>query len=283
MKKIKLFYFKDELNFGDALSIFIAQNLHGAVEYAPRKSCNAVFIGSLIEYFFSQRPFLQRILWSLTSSPVLIWGAGFGYAEKEDSLSRGLMRRFDVRACRGFLTLERLKKIRGVKISNDVVVADPGLLAGRLIDTSHIEKKYELGIIPHYVDKNNPLLQKIKAENSVMIDIQQQPEVFMEKLAECRHVIASAMHGLIAADSLGIPNVRMALSDKILGGDYKYNDYYSAFGLDSHTIINLSEREFSDTDLSDIKNNYKIKPEQVTKLQDALLRVLYFLRHKKGE
>jgi len=276
MKKIKLFYYKDEPNFGDKLSIFIAQKLYDAVNYAPRKRCNAVFVGSLIEYFFSQRPFLWRMLWSLLSPPVLMWGTGFMRAE--GSLVGELMRRFDVRACRGFLTLERLKKMRGVKIAKDIVVADPGLLAGRLIDTSDIEKKYELGIIPHYVDKNNPLLKKIKIENSVMIDIQQQPEIFMKKLAECKYVIASAMHGLIAADSLGIPNVRMVLSDKIIGGDYKYNDYYSAFGLDSHVIINLSEREFSDADLPDITNSYKVKPEQVVQLQDALLNAFPFQR-----
>ena len=47
------------------------------------------------------------------------------------------------------------------------------------------------------------------------------------------------MYGLIVADVLYIPNVRMILSDKISGGDYKFNDYYSAFGLNEHEKIIL--------------------------------------------
>ena len=270
MNKLKLFYYKNDPNFGDELSIYAAEKLYGATEYASRIRCNAVFIGSLIQYFLTRKNLLVRIFF-LLFPPVLVWGAGFiSIDEKQD---RNLFRRLNVYACRGFLTLERLKKMRWVNIEKNVAVADPGLLAGLFIDTSDIKKKYDLGVIPHYVDKDNPLLQKITVENSTIIDVQEPPESFIRKLAECKYVIASAMHALIAADSLGIPNVRMILSDKIMGGDYKYNDYYSAFGLDSHMIIKLAECEFSDINLSDIEKNYQIEREQITSLQNALLDV----------
>jgi hypothetical protein len=67
-------------------------------------------------------------------------------------------------------------------------------------------------------------------------------------------VISSSLHGLIVADSLGIPNVWLRLSPDVLGGDYKFKDYYSVFGLapepidevtlisgDSELITRLSE------------------------------------------
>ena len=44
------------------------------------------------------------------------------------------------------------------------------------------------------------------------------------------------MHGLIVADSFGIPNRRMPLSSGIIS-DLKFNDYYSAFGLTCPTSI----------------------------------------------
>ena len=102
----------------------------------------------------------------------------------------------------------------------------------------------------------------------------------MKQLAECRAVISSAMHGLIASDSLGIPNVRMILSDKITGGDYKYNDYYSVFGINKHYVVNLTQEFFTDKDVATIVKNYKIKPAQVEKICKNLLEA-YPYKEKK--
>jgi len=271
MHKVKLYYDNELPNFGDELNIFIVRKLNLTAEYAPLESCNAIFIGSLLGRFFSKRLWLtRRLLGLMLLKPrVLVWGGG--YVEINNRKDMRLFRRLDVRACRGFLTLERLRQCRHAKIAENIVCADPGLLASRFIDTSHVKKKYKLGIIPHYVDKDNYLLSNITVENSVIIDIQQPPEVFMNTLAECENVLSSALHGLIAADSLGIPNARLVLSDKIKGGDYKYNDYYSAFGLKSHMRVNLAEGQFTDGDIDTISSAYAIKQEQVTQLQDALL------------
>ena len=277
MKTIKLYYDQKPTNFGDTLSFFIADKLYGSVHHAHMGQCEAVFIGSLIGRFLTKKKFLQRLP-SLLRIPVKIWGSG--YVEINDRKNMELLRRLDVRACRGFLTLERLKKLRYAKIAKNVAIGDPGLLASRIIDTSRVEKKYALGIIPHYVDKDNPLLQKIAVKNATIIDIQQEPEAFMNQLAECEHVIASAMHAMVAADSLGIPNARMIASDKILGGDYKYDDDYSAFGLTAHTKIDLRQRGFMESDLANLKMEYKITPEKVQKIQDALLAAFPYPRQE---
>jgi hypothetical protein len=273
VNKIKLHYDPYPTNFGDLLSIFIAEKLYGAIASASTYDCDAVFVGSLINRFFRKRSFPSRAA-GLLRPPVKIWGAGF--IEKEHGIGEKLFRRLEIYACRGYRTLERLKKVRGVKFKREIAVADPGLLSGRLIDTSNIKKKYKLGIIPHYIDKNSPFLSKIMVENSTFINIQQDPETFMKLLAECELVIASAMHALIAADSLGMPNIRMILSDKIIGGDYKYDDYYSAFSLSSHAKIDLQKRDFSDKDLHEIRENYKIDQEKVKKLQDELIATFPF-------
>jgi len=153
-----------------------------------------------------------------------------------------------------------------------VTVGDPGLLLSRLFDTSKIKKIYRLGIIPHYVDIGNPLLNKIKISKSITLDIRTSPNILIQQLAQCETVVSSAMHGLIAADSFGIPNIRMILSDKITGGDYKYNDYYSAFGIKNHKCINLNNQDFTEKDLQKMKLGYNIKREQVTAIQNALLK-----------
>jgi hypothetical protein len=273
MREIKLLYFDEWLNFGDELNMYITQQLHGRFTCSKRFWCNAVFVGSMLERFISNYNILVRAFF-LALPRVNVWGTG--YLLPPAAVKSKLLRRLYVRACRGRLTLERLERQRFVKVSNDVVLADPGLLAGRLIDTSMNEKKYALGIILHYHDKGDPLVEKITAKNTILIDIQQEPEPFMHQVSQCKHIISSAMHGLIAADSLGIPNARMVLSKELPGGDYKFNDYYSAFELESHTIVDLKQREFDDNDLLGIKEHYAIKPEQVKQKQDALLGVFPF-------
>jgi len=275
VKTIKLYYDNTLPNFGDIFSFYIAEKLYGNVQYASVEECQAIFVGSLLGRFLSKKGFRRRLS-GLLRPPVKVWGSG--YVEIHGRKDMKLLRRLDVRACRGFLTLERLKTLRCAKIAKNVAIGDPGLLASHLIDTSRVAKKYALGIIPHYVDKDDPLLQKITVKNAIVIDIQQSPEPFMEQLTECEQVIASAMHALIAADSLGIPNARMVVSDKIMGGDYKYDDYYSAFGLNSHPKIDLRQRDFTENDLPELKANYKIKPEQVKKIQDALLAAFPYPR-----
>ena len=155
-----------------------------------------------------------------------------------------------------------------------VVIGDPGLLAPMLINSAAIQKKYTLGIIPHYIDHNHILLDKINIENSTIIDVLQDPIDTITQIAQCENIISSAMHGLIVADSLNIPNARMILSGELLGGDYKFNDYYSAYNLTDHLIFDMRKLDkFDEFDLSQIRDNYKITPEMVSTIQNALLDV----------
>lgn len=266
MKKIT--YFADCVNFGDALNPVMVQDFFGMeiVNSIPIKT-DALCIGSLLETLLYtpqkgwyggrlKRSYL-KYYWR---KPVKIWGTGF--IQEAKSTPEFMIRRLDVHAVRGKLTLERLRNITGKPLTN-VVLGDPGLLAAKLIDISKITPKYDLGIIPHYVDQQSELLQRIQVKNSLMIDICTTPVAFLQQVASCKHIISSAMHGLIAADSLGIPNIRMVLSDKITGGDYKFNDYYSAFGLNSHPCIHLAEREFTDDDLPTLRAMDTAKVQQI--------------------
>ena len=271
--KIKLLFFDVFPNFGDMLNIHIPKLFGVDVEKGGPYECNAAFIGSVMSALMSKRRFDPR---KFIYGPVKIWGAGF--IKPEDNKIK-LRRRMEIYALRGKLTLELMRKYTGRPLEN-VKLGDPGLLAPMLIGGGggrKIEKKYKLGIIPHYVDAKSEHLLKIKTGNSVVIDILSNPISFMKQVAECETIIASAMHGLIAADSLGIPNARMLLSDGIIGGDYKYDDYYSAFGLDSHQKTDLRTIDFWD-DVESVKKNYKIKPRQVAAICDALISVFPYKR-----
>ena len=55
------------------------------------------------------------------------------------------------------------------------------------------------------------------------------------------------MHGLIAADSLNIPHVWMKISNKIIGGNWKFNDYFLSMNnqlVEALIINNLSAKSW---------------------------------------
>lgn len=256
------YWFQSRPNFGDLLNPFLFEYLGHRLSHTGVNACDVIAIGSLMELLFSDKK-CKRI-----KRPLIVYGTGF---IKAPDANVYLKRNLDVRAVRGYNTLARLRGIQGVKISENVVVGDPGLLAPILLDGEIPTKKYKLGIIPHYVDADSPLLKKITCKDTTIIDITLDPVSFMKKIAECENVISSAMHGLIAADSLGIPNIRMIISDKIIGGDYKYDDYYSAFGIKKHHRVDLRKESFTEKDLEELKNTYQIKKEMVYQKQIELI------------
>jgi pyruvyltransferase len=85
------------------------------------------------------------------------------------------------------------------------------------------------------------------------------------------------MHGLIAADSLGIPNIRAKVSDRIAGDDYKFLDYYSAFNLPAPMLTLEELRTLSENDLADIHTNYAITSGAVDTLITNLLSSCPFM------
>lgn len=233
---LPLFWYRDTPNFGDALAPLLVEKFSGrrVVASTPRR-CRMCAVGSILDSFFSRGFSLKRRLYRRIAPPVLVWGGGFIQPEREGWTDP--RRRLDVRAVRGKLSRERIRKYLG--IDKEIALGDPGLLCAGLLEGRTIPKTHDLGIIPHYIDRDNPLLDRFPAGTSIRINVGAPPLDVLEQIASCRAVISSAMHGLIAADSLGIPNIRMVLGGKLMGGDYKFDDYYSAFGIEHHPRVVL--------------------------------------------
>ena len=268
MKKIKLYWYTSEYNFGDVLNTLIFKDFwHLNFTHCKASRCDCVAIGSILALLLTNKFTIGRRLRKIFKKPVKVWGSGF--SREDPTGCAKMMRRLDVYAVRGKTTLKRLQKYTGKSLSS-VVLGDPGLLASKLYDYKNLPKKYELGIIPHYVDQDSPFLQNINVENSIVIDVTQPVEQTLKQIAQCKHIISSAMHGLIVADSFGIPNIRMVLSDKIMGGDYKFIDYYSAFDMEMPTpVIMTPETRINSTEF--IKQQYKVPYAKVQEICDALI------------
>lgn len=181
---------------------------------------------------------VQAVLASLTEDHVLaigsilqlansgsrIWGTGLLRA---DLPVNNITPRY-VRAVRGKLTYAALRE-RGIAL-RDIPLGDPAFLIARLMRRDQ-QKNYRLGIVAHYVDRGHPWVRRLLADPDVAdLNVHEEPDTFLSKMAGCEAVVSSSLHGLIFAEALSIPNVWVKLSDKVLGDGFKFRDWFSLAG-----------------------------------------------------
>lgn len=267
---INLFHCKGK-NFGDAVNPILIERVFGIpCKSVPKTQAELIAIGSIMQRFTAQNlvSSVQKMFYPFLH----VWSSGF----IDDEEHKYFKRNIDIYAVRGRLTKQKCEKILGKEL--DIPLGDGGLLLSELLDRK-VPKKYELGIIPHVADFKNPIFEKINdaVNNSVIIDLSQDPIKVLKKIAACNCVISTAMHGLIAADSLGIPNKWIEVSDKIDGAGFKFRDYYSAFGLDGMAAKYLTpEESFYERDLKGVYDDYKIKMSDVEEIKKKLYNAFPF-------
>lgn len=212
-------------NFGDAINPDLFQKIsHKRIIYYKNvfkifKTPTFLFIGSNLD--------------NLNTKKTIICGSGF-----KSSNSGILKKPLKVIAVRGPLTQ---KKLQSLGIECPDIFCDPGLLVSDFYPIQ-IEKKYKVGVIAHYVDKE--ILEKLPILNENLsykiLNIENSPSEFIREVNECETIISSSLHGIITAHSYKIPATWVKLSDKVLGGNFKFNDYYESVGAKNVEPIILS-------------------------------------------
>lgn len=220
-KAIKLFWHggqHDLGNFGDALSQLIVEHVSGRpARFVKRHACEMIAIGSILEGV-QEKGALRRAL--LDFSPIVVWGSGF---IQDGGPIDGKL--FDFRSVRGPNTRRR------VDPTERLPLGDPGLLAADLL-AERPEKKWRWGVIPHVSHAAEPFFDQIvdRTEGAVKIQLRGDPLAILRRIAECERVVTTSLHGLVASDSLGIPNDRIVLGSRLRGGNWKFLDYYQSLG-----------------------------------------------------
>jgi pyruvyltransferase len=192
-------------NWGDSLNPFLINAISGSTVHLTHnpKVEKYLVIGSIIE---------------MMDENTIVWGAGC-----LESSSKIVRRPKHICAVRGPLT-------RKVLLENGIdapaVYGDPVLLMPRFYNPA-VDVRYDVGIVPHYVDKNNQWLEQYMSDDKVtIIDIQSEALSFVDQIKQCRHIISSSLHGIICADAYGIPATWVEFSDSVLGNGFKFFDYF---------------------------------------------------------
>lgn len=176
----------------------------------PKSENNILAIGSIIE--------------SHCKSNSIIWGSGAMNAQHILQC-----RPAKVLAVRGPLT-RNLMLSKGIDCP--MVYGDPALLLS-LYYHPKVEKKYKVGIIPHYMDLRNPLIEKIlkSSDDIILINLKSYDDwhEIPDKINECEMILSSSLHGLIVSDTYNVPNVWVSFSNEVIGGgEFKFMDYFAS-------------------------------------------------------
>ena len=118
------------------------------------------------------------------------------------------------------------------------VYGDPALLLPFFYKPKHIRKKYKLGIVPHYVDCQKEELRKFEDDPEVLIikmsGYRRWTDV-IDQINRCEFVASSSLHGLIVAESYGVPNLWVEIREPLVGDlsrRFKFHDFFQSMGLD---------------------------------------------------
>ena len=196
-------------NFGDLLGPEVIKRLlkvHGLQNSAAVTDRRLLSIGSVM---------------GMARQNDVVWGSGINgkFVDEVYSFSK-----IDVRAVRGPLTREGLLK-RGQAVPE--IYGDPGLLVGRLWNRLPVSsKRYAYTIVPNLND-----LSSFRKSGSIL-DPRSPLNECLDRISQSEFVVGSSLHGIIVAESLGIPARLVKSSSEPV---FKYEDYYLGSGRDGFT------------------------------------------------
>lgn len=187
-------------NFGDTLPLPILRHLGHQVERADRdETGKVVTVGSVINV-------IRPGDW--------VWGTGVQHDRRYSAARTKFL------AVRGPITRASIDNVHIPQ-----VYGDPALLLPHMYDPD-IEVRHKVGVMPHYLDA---VLSRRRHPDALHISVKFPWEHIIRQLKSCEHVIATSLHGIIAADAYGIPVTwHASYSRKIVSTSLKFQDYFLA-------------------------------------------------------
>ena len=186
-------------NFGDQLTPVILDFYGFTTVFAHYKP----------KYYFSGKAQVVSVGTLLHNTPSDFTGVILGTGADDWPLSFPFA---DIFAVRGKLTQSNIGMA-----NKEIVLGDPGLLVSYIYPK--VEKIiYTLGIVPHFVDKNDAIIRNYEKKFGSLvkiIDVQRDPESVITDIKRCENIISSSLHGLIIADAYGIPNIMCVIRKNI--------------------------------------------------------------------
>jgi succinoglycan biosynthesis protein ExoV len=203
---MKLYYFTEAPNYGDALNPWLWPRLLGG-RLQEQSSTLFLGIGTIL------KPGLPQ------ADRYVVLGSGGGY-----ELFPKIDRRWKFYGVRGPLTAH------GLGLDPELAVMDGAYLLRNLKSLPPPTDGPQIGFMPHWQTQLSIPWEKICARSGLRyLDPRWPVEEVLGQLQGCRGVLAEAMHAAITADALRIPWLPVRLGRHIL--DFKWQDWLASISL----------------------------------------------------
>lgn len=245
-------------NFGDDLNLILIEKI-SKMKVIPYRYSIMGKLGKKKNYLC-----IGSILNVLPNQQTEVWGSGV----LSDQLSLPA-KPIRVNAVRGPLTRQYLIS-KGVDCPE--VYGDPAILLPMFFQPLTAIKKYKLGVIPHYKDKNQSIVKEYEHSKDVqvldMINYGSCQE-FIDRICSCEYIISSSLHGIIIADAYNIPNLWVEFSDNVQGAGFKFRDYYLSAGKEIDSPLQITSYITLSNLIDRINQTWKPASIDTKKLLDA--------------
>lgn len=215
---LRCFWWDMHPNFGDEFTPFLLPRYGFMPLLRPPQNASFFGVGSVLDM-------------SPHTTTATFWGSGTMHADRDSSRPGATFL-----ALRGHLTRE------AVGVDDTIALGDPGLLASRWIRRAPAHG--HVGVVLHFSHANNEFARHLKSQlkNSVrFIDPTRSLHTVVQEISACDAILTTSLHGLVVADSFGIPGA-WALPEPVLpGGVFKFNDYESVVEPVAHRRVDIRE------------------------------------------
>ena len=263
---VSVFHFRrpsGKMNFGDDVATeLIAKITQCETRWAPATQADVVAIGSIIQSFNSSGKSWETRWHRLFKKRQIVWGSGLIQPQKS------YIKHADICALRGPLTAKFLGLAK-----QTLPYGDPGVLFSKYFGAK--TQSTEMGVVLHYSHQKKWKNLLKDYDNIKIILAEDEPSRVINSISQCRKIISSSLHGLIAADSFNIPNIYSQFDEPLKGKYFKFYDYALGVEREPHNpkpIRNLK-------DFENLLNNFDMhassaNPEKINCAANRLEEVL---------
>lgn len=185
-----------------------------------------------------------------------VWGAGIIDGGKPLKLKPT-----KVYAVRGPLTRQKLQE-EGVDCPE--VYGDPALLIEKYYKPK-VVKKYKYGFISHV--SNISMIRELSIDGTpitnrsdvLIIDLSKYDKWtdIPDQICSCDNIISGSLHGLIMAEAYKIPNVWVDFGKPLIGGHFKFHDFFLSIGRDRDMPVAIKNKRIESTVIDEVLSSWQ--------------------------
>tara|TARA_B100001063_G_scaffold247257_1_gene291828 strand:- start:7412 stop:8281 length:870 start_codon:yes stop_codon:yes gene_type:complete len=267
--KINLYTVKAK-NFGDGVNKLFWENLTQDTIYNNNSELHYITTGSIM---------------CLANNKSIIFGTGF--ISNDGDLGGGnwysnsnikYKTPHKIIAVRGPLSR---KKMLDFNIECPENYGDPLILMPCLNSNyTNIEDNI-IGIIPHFIDKNNKnyILLKTNLEKKgyivkfIDIEVGSNHNKLIKEINKCKYIISSSLHGVMMGIVYKKKTIFIEFSDKVIGNGFKFQDFFKS--------VNITYKNINTYDIGILDNIIKVDYDYLIKTGINLISLIPFISSER--